>query len=286
GVNVLSHRGTRELSHSGSTGGYRAHLLAFPERRAGIAVLCNGAGLNATQLAEQLADSLVGPRTRRPRASEPVARPVASIATQPAFPASQWASLAGTYASDEVGGEPFVVSVESGELVLRRAPETRLVLRPGAGALFQAAGQLLWFDRDASGQGRTLRIAAFESDTTLVVERAVGDVITLLRYTWAHDGTAHDGVLLVRDTAPDAPPAMVWADSFHTGGTFMSLGPGQRTAQGVSATGSYAAPPGPDWGWRIALEATAPAKLTLRMYNITPDGEEALAVEAIYSRST
>lgn len=160
GVNVLSHRGTRELSHSGSTGGYRAHLLAFPERRAGIAVLCNGAGLNATQLAEQLADSLVGPRARRPRASEPVTRPVAAIATQSALPASQWASLAGTYASDEVGGEPFVVSVESGDLVLRQAPETRLVLRPGAGALFQAAGQLLWFDRDASGQGRTLHIAS------------------------------------------------------------------------------------------------------------------------------
>ena len=126
----------------------------------------------------------------------------------------------------------------------------------------------------------------FDSDTTLVVERAVGDVITLLRYTWAHEGTTHDGVLLVRDTAPDAPPAMVWADSFHTGGTFMSLGPGQRTAQGVSATGSYAAPPGPDWGWRIALEATAPSALTLRMYNITPEGEEALAVEAVYTRST
>lgn len=160
GVNVLSHRGTRELSHSGSTGGYRAHLLAFPERRAGVAVLCNGAGLNATQLAEQLADSLVGPRARRPRASEPIARPVAAIATQAALPASQWASLAGTYASDEVGGEPFVVSVESGELVLRQAPDTRLVLRPGAGAVFQAAGQVLWFDRDASGQGRVLHIAS------------------------------------------------------------------------------------------------------------------------------
>ncbi len=62
GVNVLGHRGTRELSHSGATGGYRAHLLHFPDRSAGVAVLCNGAGLNATTIAEQLADSVIGPR--------------------------------------------------------------------------------------------------------------------------------------------------------------------------------------------------------------------------------
>ena len=125
----------------------------------------------------------------------------------------------------------------------------------------------------------------FVSDTTLTVERAVGATITLLRYRWAYEEAPHEGVLLVRDAAADAPPAMVWADSFHTGGTFMSLGPGARHPAGVQATGSYAAPPGPDWGWRIELEAPDPARLTLRMYNITPDGVEALAVLAEYTRS-
>jgi CubicO group peptidase (beta-lactamase class C family) len=160
GVNVLGHRGTRELSHSGSTGGYRAHLLHFPERRAGVAVLCNGAGLNATQLAEQLADSVVGPRARRPRAAEPVARPAAAAATRPAIAPAAYAPLAGTYATDEIGGEPMVIAVEAGELVLRQAPDTRIALRPAAGATFQAAGQLLWFDVDAAGRGTALHIAS------------------------------------------------------------------------------------------------------------------------------
>lgn len=160
GVNVLAHRGTRELSHSGSTGGYRAHLLHFPERRAGVAVLCNGAGINATQLAEQLADSVIGPRARRERAAEPVVRPVAAAVQRPAMAPVAYPSLAGTYATDEVGGEPFVIAVEGGALVLRQAPEMRIVLQPARGATFQAAGQVLWFDLDVTGRATALHIAS------------------------------------------------------------------------------------------------------------------------------
>lgn len=134
----------------------------------------------------------------------------------------------------------------------------------------------LWFRPDEPGH---------ESDTTLTVTPAVHDVITSLHYTWSHDGTAHEGILLVRDVAPEVPPAMVWADSFHTSGTFMSLGPGTRTETAVTATGSYAAPPGPDWGWRIELHATSPDALLVRHYNILPDGFEALAIEARYTRA-
>jgi CubicO group peptidase (beta-lactamase class C family) len=160
GVNVLDHRSTRELSHSGSTGGYRAHLLHFPERRAGVAVLCNGASFNATQLAEQLADSVIGSRARREPARATVARPAAAVADAPRIPPAGFTGLIGTYGSVEVGGAPFVVALESGALVLRQAPSTRLVLMPGRGAQFVAGGLLLWFDRDASGRATTLHIAS------------------------------------------------------------------------------------------------------------------------------
>jgi CubicO group peptidase (beta-lactamase class C family) len=160
GVNVLAHRGTHELSHSGSTGGYRAHLLAFPERHAGVAVLCNGAGLNATQLAEQLADSVIGPRARRANRSAPFPRPVAAAAARASISPAEHAQLAGTYASDEVQGEPYTVAVEQGALVLRQAPATRLVLVPTTGSHFQASGQLVWFDRDATGRATALHVAS------------------------------------------------------------------------------------------------------------------------------
>ena len=49
----------------------------------------------------------------------------------------------------------------------------------------------------------------------------------------------------------------------------------------LSLLGSYAAPPGPDWGWRIVLEPLSET-LQIRMDNITPDGEDLPAVEATY----
>jgi hypothetical protein len=51
--------------------------------------------------------------------------------------------------------------------------------------------------------------------------------------------------------------------------------------------GKYAAPPDPDWGWRIDVQ---PGGRTLRvvMHNVWPEaqgGKEELAVEAVYTRA-
>jgi hypothetical protein len=50
----------------------------------------------------------------------------------------------------------------------------------------------------------------------------------------------------------------------------------------ITVRGSYPAPPGPDWGWRIDI-AAAPLRITHT--NIDADGTEDLAVEGVYSRS-
>jgi len=161
GVNVLRHRGTRELSHSGSTGGYRAHLLHFPERDAGVAVLCNGAGLNATQLAELLGDSLVGARTR-PAPRAPLGGVVHTLrradSTRATVPATDWPLLTGTFSSEEVRGEPFTVALESGALVLRQAPDSRRVLTPAADGRFTFAGGIIRFERGADGRAIALHV--------------------------------------------------------------------------------------------------------------------------------
>jgi hypothetical protein len=49
--------------------------------------------------------------------------------------------------------------------------------------------------------------------------------------------------------------------------------------------GSYPAPEGPDWGWRIEIEPKAPDAFELCLFNIAPDGQEALAVLADYERA-
>ena len=56
-----------------------------------------------------------------------------------------------------------------------------------------------------------------------------------------------------------------------------------ETNGAVSVLGYYAAPPDPDWGWRITLQPDSANRFRLIMYNITPDGEEILAVEAVFT---
>ena len=50
-----------------------------------------------------------------------------------------------------------------------------------------------------------------------------------------------------------------------------------------SVRGSFAAPPGADWGWRIDLEAEEDT-LRMVMYDVWPEGKEELAVAAQYER--
>ena len=59
GLYVGKRQGEREVYHSGSTAGYSAFLTRFPDRKLGIAVLCNVA-TNATTLAHAVADQYLG----------------------------------------------------------------------------------------------------------------------------------------------------------------------------------------------------------------------------------
>lgn len=47
--------GVREVAHSGSTAGYRAHLSRYPDQRVSVAVLCNGSNAAATSYSDQVA---------------------------------------------------------------------------------------------------------------------------------------------------------------------------------------------------------------------------------------
>lgn len=59
GLTVNDWRGQREVSHSGSTGGYSTYLMRVPAQGVSVAVLCNASGANATSFARQMAEGLV-----------------------------------------------------------------------------------------------------------------------------------------------------------------------------------------------------------------------------------
>jgi hypothetical protein len=125
---------------------------------------------------------------------------------------------------------------------------------------------------------------AIESATAARVETAANGKFLTVRYTWAFDGKPQEGFLLLGDDPKAGVCDAILVDSFHNSDRVMPLtGPAAGDGE-VSVLGSYPAPPGPDWGWRVTLELPAEDRFVLRMFNITPDGTEALAVEASYAR--
>ena len=128
------------------------------------------------------------------------------------------------------------------------------------------------------------REAVRESEAKARVALAARGKFVTIQYSWADDGHPQEGLLLIGvEEHPNLVHA-VWVDSWHMGDKLM-LCDGQVNDSGIiSVTGSYAAPSGPDWGWRIEIEAGAEDKFELIMYNISPDGQEMLAVQASYQR--
>jgi len=126
---------------------------------------------------------------------------------------------------------------------------------------------------------------ATECSSSAVIAPEAGGRAMAVRYTWESDGKPCEGLLLVRMATSPSDADLVWMDSWHQPELFL-LCPATDDAESlIAGRGSYAAPPGPDWGWRIALQSQGPDDFRIVMHNITPDGQEALAVEAVYTRA-
>jgi CubicO group peptidase (beta-lactamase class C family) len=80
GLYARDYRGVREVSHSGSTAGYRAFLARYPDQHTSVAVLCNVASANATQLAHEVADIYLGDRLAPATPTGPTAAELAAAA--------------------------------------------------------------------------------------------------------------------------------------------------------------------------------------------------------------
>jgi hypothetical protein len=124
---------------------------------------------------------------------------------------------------------------------------------------------------------------ALSSPSKLSVKPVAGGSFLQFDYDWTYKGTEQSGVLLFGCDEENVASA-AWVDSFHMSTKIMSC-TGPATDGSAKLSGSYAAPPGPDWGWRITIRSVSPNELAIVMHNISPEGQEDLAVQIDYTRS-
>lgn len=152
GFFVNEYRGVKNVFHSGSTAGYRAHLNRFPGVMISVAVLCNGSNGDATRSANRVSEIFLA-GALKPAGETIQSPPLVGIPDR----SPDLGALAGNYWSDEAE-TMLVVAVEDGGLVLRRRPDTVIKLTPGVRDVFRGSIGEVRFIRNASGAVEALSV--------------------------------------------------------------------------------------------------------------------------------
>jgi CubicO group peptidase (beta-lactamase class C family) len=114
GLEVTRDHGRRLVSHSGSTGGYKAWLGRYPDEGVSIAVMCNNGGIDPIEMGERVARQAL---LATGHADAAVSAPKAIAAVQ--APAMDLAPYLGLF-RDPVTGELIQVQAAEGQLTLKR----------------------------------------------------------------------------------------------------------------------------------------------------------------------
>ncbi len=218
--------GIREVSHSGSTAGYRTFLARYPEARASVAVWCNAAPANAVLLGRQVA-ALVVPRTTPARlAPAPIA-------------AAERALIAGTYRDPRTDDQLSIASAGEYALVVGPAADS-LRAADSPGRYVAHSGMTLTFT-PADGRATALRIESPDGDVTEMIASPppAAAAVALGDYAGSYRSPELDSRLVIRldgtslraRISPDDEPLLIpfYQDGFRIGGATLRF---ERDASG------------------------------------------------------
>ena len=155
GLMVGELRGVKNINHSGSTAGYRAHLNRFPDAHTSVAVLCNVSSGDATRAANRVSELYLADRLKPATPARPSTP--AAAAMNPGPTAAQLNALAGSYWSDEAETMLIAAAGQNG-LVLRRRPDTEIALTAIGPDKFRGSIGTVTFLRNASGAVEALSV--------------------------------------------------------------------------------------------------------------------------------
>lgn len=144
GLVVSKFDGVREVAHSGSTGGYRTWLGRYPDQGVSVAVMCNSAQANPTQLGRETARLWTG------------ATPAAKMADPKGTPAVDAAKL-GEYAG-------MYRKVRDNTVAELQVRDGKLTMLPGVTLIPSGAGMFTAGERRFVFANGGLRIATPDGD--------------------------------------------------------------------------------------------------------------------------
>ncbi|HEX7486644.1 MAG TPA: serine hydrolase domain-containing protein, partial [Vicinamibacterales bacterium] len=180
GLYIRTFMGSSEVSHSGSTAGYRAYLTRYPDQHVSVAVLCNVSSGAAERYAHGVAALYLADAARAKTSR------VAALGHHEA-PMSVMTSAAGLY-RNIVTGVPLTVLYKDAQLSLEggTAPSNRL--DPMGGSRFASPDGSRKYDFDAQG-GLRVAVDNGTSERYERVERAApaADDLKALAGTYSSD---------------------------------------------------------------------------------------------------
>ena len=121
-----------------------------------------------------------------------------------------------------------------------------------------------------------------ESNSNASISFAANAKFFKLEYDWVYEGQRQEGLLIIF-VDKESKASMVWFDSWHQSAGFMNC-EGTFSDGKISVKGFYKVPEHPDWGWRTDLETEDSDSFKSTMYNVSPEGQEDLAVEGNFQR--
>ncbi len=123
-----------------------------------------------------------------------------------------------------------------------------------------------------------------ETDSTAKIELTARGRFIKIEYDWTFENLPQEGLILIGNENETDLIKAFWIDSWHLSDKFM-VSEGHIGADGlISLKGFYAVPNNQDWGWRTNIEAKSKDIFEIIMFNISPEGEETLAVEMMFMR--
>lgn len=115
-------------------------------------------------------------------------------------------------------------------------------------------------------------------------ERSDGSMETddaTIGYSWAFRGEPQSGNFAL--AGPDAAVHAKWTDTWHAADGMDLYGSIHERL--LRLTGTYPAGPDVEWGWLVELDFRDPEHVLLRMFNVEPGAEPAIAVDLHAARA-